>query len=111
VIAWIKEHWRILVYSILAILAILGIKHALRRLSSLVDWVHPREAREWSFIPGSDNEVMVRDPNTNQPVVVELPQGVSAQAVVGVGITSQGRYVVEATHEPVDRRSILRGDS
>jgi hypothetical protein len=109
-IEWIKKHWRVFAYSVLAILALLGLRHVMRRLSSLVDWVSPDEARQWSFVPGSDTEVIVQDPDTMQPVIVELPEGVSASTVVGVGLTSSGRYVVEATHEPVDRRALLRDD-
>lgn len=103
---WLRENWKALAFLFGVIAAIVFGRKRWAGKGVLVPSVS--EPDDWAFVPGSGTEIIVRNPDTGKAEMLELPDGVKADSVTGVGLShTKGRYEVETIHEPIDRRAML----
>lgn len=101
---WIKKNWWWLKWIGLTVAAILGYKILAVKGSKIVSAITGRKVN-WMTIPGSPDNVLIRNPDTGVPEVVLLPRGVTSKEIISAAKGRVGKYEITIRHTAVDRRN------
>lgn len=81
-----------------------------KKLSDL-DLFGDKDPKNWSKIPGKDDEIMM-ETASGKWETVKLPNGVKAKDVTNAGVSkTDGKIKVEVKHETTDRRNVDNVDN